>query len=413
MASKVQVKVKPQKKTQVASVVQESIFKDVKKTGKDVLQFTIAPTHVSYANSLRRAILTMVESVGFNADIEEGTGATTNVKILKNNTPMSNEMLAHRIGLLPVHVAAPLKWNEEDFIFKLHLKNDEFASKDITADLIKVYKKPLTPEEEPEEVPSSTFFHPHPITKSTALLGVLKGKVGSQASDEVECVMKATLGNGKQNARFIPTSQCSYKYTIDPNPERRKEVYNAWLSSSKKVNHADLESNPQRKGELEREFATMEAMRCFLQENNEPYSFDFTVESVGVLAPGYIVARALDVLQSRCLKYASINVSDLPDGLTVAPADFEGIGYDFLFQGEDHTMGNLLDTYIAENLVGDEVSFVGYKVPHPLRDEMLLRVGVEKDGQQITARAAVARAAKACADMFGKWRAEWEVYSNQ
>ena len=89
-------------------LARESPFKNMKKAGENVLQFTLAPTHVSYANTLRRAVLTMVETVGFNADIQDSSGKTTDVIITKNSTPMSNEMLAHRIGLLPIHVEAPL-----------------------------------------------------------------------------------------------------------------------------------------------------------------------------------------------------------------------------------------------------------------------------------------------------------------
>ena len=53
-----------------------------------------------------------------------------------------------------------------------------------------------------------------------------------------------------------------------------------------------------------------------------------------------------------------------------------------------------------------EVTFVSYKVPHPLRDEMLVRVGVE-DGLETTARAALAKAARATGQMFREWLAVW------
>jgi DNA-directed RNA polymerase subunit L len=203
---------------------------------------------------------------------------------------------------------------------------------------------------------------------------------------------------------------------VDPDEAKKKEVFTNWLTTSKKVNLAELETNSSRKGELEREFATMEAARCFLEKDGEPYSFDFTIESVGVLSPETIVARALVVLQSRCMRYATINVGDLPDNLKIVPADGALQGFDFLFTQEDHTLGNLFQTWIEQNamVVADgaetDISFVGYKVPHPLRDEMLLRIGVERDGQQVTARSAVARAAKGCADMFASWRAALEPF---
>lgn len=393
----------------------ESPFKNLKKSGENVLQFTLSPTHVSYANTLRRAVMTMVETVGFNADIQDSSGKTTDVEVMKNSTPMSNEMLAHRIGLLPIHVTTPLLWNPEEYTFEINVKNESNESVDITADDIAV-KKLTGPDQEPSIVPSRQFFHPHRLTGDTSLITVLKGRIGAQPAEELVCKMRAAVGTGRQNARYIPVSQCSYKYTVDPDEAKRKEVFTNWLTSSKKVNTADLESNPTRKGELEREFATMEAARCYLERDGEPYSFDFTIESVGVLSPEAILARALVVLQARCMRYATINVGDLPDNLRVVPADGALQGFDFLFTQEDHTLGNLFQTWIEQNAMVSadgaetDISFVGYKVPHPLRDEMLLRVGVERDGQQVTARAAVSRAAKGCADMFMSWRAALEPF---
>ena len=391
-----------------------SPFQNLNKVGANTLLFTLTPTHVSYANTLRRAVLTMVETIAFNADIEDTTGKTTDVLITKNSTPMSNEMLAHRIGLLPIQVKKPLLWKPDEYTFTISAKNDTSETMDITADSITV-KRVVGPDEEPQLVPSRQFFYPHPITGDTPLLTVLKGKVGVQKPEEFECVMTARIGTGRQNARYIPVSQCSYKYTPDKDEARLKEVFTNWLMSSKKVNSADLDTNPTRKGELEREFATMEVARCFLEENGEPYSFDFTIESIGVLTPEAILARALDVLQARCLRYASINVGDLPDNLRIVPSNtISGNAFDFLFAQEDHTLGNLFQTWIEQNLMNAgpeaEISFVVYKVPHPLRDEMVLTVGVEKDGQQVTGRAAVARAAKGCADMFMRWRAALEPY---
>ena len=240
-----------------------SPFQNLNKVGANTLLFTLTPTHVSYANTLRRAVLTMVESIAFNADIEDTTGKTSDVLITKNSTPMSNEMLAHRIGLLPIQVKKPLLWKPDEYIFTITAKNDTSDTMDITADSITV-KRIVGPDEEPQLVPSRQFFYPHPITGDTPLLTVLKGKVGVQKPEEFECVMTARIGTGRQNARYIPVSQCSYKYTPDKDEARLKEVFTNWLMSSKKVNSADLDTNPTRKGELEREFATMEVARCFL-----------------------------------------------------------------------------------------------------------------------------------------------------
>ena len=385
----------------------ESIFKGLTRESPTLIRFTLTPTHVSYANTLRRTMMTEVETVGFRADIQ-ADGSTTDVRMTKNSTPMSNEMLAHRIGLIPVHVKNPLEWNPDTYTFKLDITNDSATPRDIVASDIEVFQD-RGPEEEPLKVPSVQFFHPDPVTHDTALLAVLKGRVGTQEPERIAFTARATIGTGRENARFMPvTSRCSYGYTQDDDPDHRKELFTKWLINHKKVQPSELESNDVRKGELEREFNTMEIQRVYkMDERGEPYSFDFIVESMGVLDPTYTVGRAIDLLQKKLLRYASIDAGDLPEGLRVVPADARMKGFDFTFQQEDHTLGNLLQTYMEQNQMDSgEITFVGYKVPHPLRDEMVVRVGVES-GKDMDARAAVAKAARECAQMFKGWAAMW------
>lgn len=388
-----------------------AVFKNVTKESGTLLRFVMEPTVVGYANSLRRTMITDVETIAFRADITE-TGTTSDVLITKNSTPLSNEMLAHRIGLIPIHVEKPLDWNPEEYKFSLKVVNDSSEPLDVVAADIQVLRSRGV-EEEPILVPNIEFFHPDPVTHDTALLTVLKGKLASQEPEVLEFSAIATMGTGRENAAFMPvTSRCAYGYSRDDDPEVRKEIFTLWLNKHKKVNPTELESNPTKKAEFEREFETMEVQRCYKKdERGEPYSFDFIVESVGVLSPTYIVARAIELLQAKVLRYASIDSGDLPDQVKVRPADAKMKGFDFVFQKEDHTLGNLLQTWMEQNLMDTEqITFVGYKVPHPLRDEMVLRVGVDS-GKDLDARAAVAKAARECAQMFKDWSAQWSAVS--
>jgi DNA-directed RNA polymerase subunit L len=412
MSSKKQIRVrgKPVAGPAVADVA-SGPFEKVTRSSSTDMTFTLNPTHVTYANTLRRAILTLVETIGFRADIDQ-QGGTSDVKIKKNSTPMSNEMLAHRIGLLPIYVTQPLTWKPEEYTFEIDVKNEDANPRDICAEDIVVKRVSKEEGAEPTLVPSKEFFPPNRLTGNTALLTMLKGKHGTQPAEQLTCSMVAKIGTGRENARYIPVSQCSYSYTLDTNPEKQKKAFQDWLASHKKVGLSELEGNPERKGELEREFKTMEIARCFLQdENGEPFSFDFTLESVGVLSCDYIVARALDILQAKCLQYGGIDSGDLPANIEIHPADAKMRGYDFTFKGEDHTLGNLLQTYMEQNLMpSGELTFVGYKVPHPLRDEMVLRLGIKsEDSTQIPARQMIAKAARDCAAMFRAWRAAWEL----
>jgi DNA-directed RNA polymerase alpha subunit len=83
----------------------DSVFQNLEQVDEKTLKFTMSPVVVTYANTLRRAVQTEVEVLGFRADMLED-GSTADVKILKNTTPMSNEMLADRVGLLPIQMPA-------------------------------------------------------------------------------------------------------------------------------------------------------------------------------------------------------------------------------------------------------------------------------------------------------------------
>jgi len=148
-----------------------------------------------------------------------------------------------------------------------------------------------------------------------------------------------------------------------------------------------------------------------VDEDGEPYSYDFTVETIGTLGVNRIILDALKGLVNLCKKYDTMD-KQVPENVDIRPADARMKGFDFWFTGEDHTLGNLLQTWIDANKVGGEITFIGYKVPHPLRDEMVLRIAVE-DGSEATARLCITEAATALAEMFMQWGSQWQVASQE
>jgi DNA-directed RNA polymerase subunit L/DNA-directed RNA polymerase alpha subunit len=387
------------------------MFENVQQIDNRTTKFTLTPFHVTYANTLRRVIVSGVETVGFRADMTE-KGTTTDVQVTKNHTPMTNEMLADRVGLVPLHVRDPLTWDPDRYIFRLNVENTQESPLDVVAGNFEVLER-RADSDEPVPVPTEQFFPPNPLTKETALIAALRGKVGTAPTGEaISLTAKATVGTGRQHARFIPVSQCSYEYTRDSNPDRIKEYFNDWLVKSKKVSPDDLQEGSEKKAALEREFNTMAIARCYkVDERGEANSFDFTIESIGVLSVSYIVDRACQVIEDMCNRYANVRSGALPEELTVLPAANRLVGFDFIFRGHDHTLGNMLQTWLVDNHIGEtaaepKITYAGYYLPHNLRDEMVLRVGVE-DGQEATARAAVAAAARGCAAFFKTVRDEW------
>jgi DNA-directed RNA polymerase subunit L len=373
--------------------------------------FTLSPVHVTYANTLRRLILTGVETVAFRSDMT-ATGSTSDVKVNRNDTPMTNEMLADRIGLLPIHVTEPLSWVDKDYTFILNVSGNKDGTTYVKSGDFKIKPKKLDDGSDEKEEFNATlteqFFPRHPITRDTCLIATLQPGSGL-TQQSIEIIATASRGTGREHARFCPVSQCSYEYTPDSTPKRIDDMFRDWLRVTKKI--VSIDKATARYEELLREFHTMQVKRCFkINDKGEPYSFDFTIESVGILSVEYIVKQACEVGENMCSRYVNIDQGDLPAEITMTSADTRMIGYDFLFRGHDHTLGNLLQTWLVEHHIeGDaspKITYAGYSVPHPLRDEMVLRIGIQGD-EESTARQAVAAAAKGCVEMFQNMRSAW------
>lgn len=390
-------------------------FNSLEKIDNNTVSFVLTPTRVTYANAYRRAIQTEIECLGFRADITED-GSTSDVKVLKNTTPMSNEMLADRIGLLPIVLPDGYEtWTKESVLFKLHVINTSEEPRIVTASDFECIKKR---EDGEERIPNTEFFYPNLLTGSTCLIAVLPGQLPGQKPEELHIEAYASMGKGREHARFNPTCKCAYGYTVDPNPAKMKELWIHWLSEQKKVSEQDLEKDPAKKEALNREFRSLQMYRCYKVDpaDNEPNSFDFTVESVGPMPIPQILIKGLQALSQLCLNYASVDRGDLPDSITIQPTQMKMIGFDVLFRDEDHTLGNLLQTWLDDNKIGHKgegeasLSFIGTAVPHPLRAELKMTFGFADTNAATreNVRLLIAQSSKACADMFTEWAMELE-----
>ena len=371
--------------------------------------FTLTPIHVAYANTLRRLIMTGVESAAFRADMKDGT--TTDVTVEKNDTPMTNEMLAHRIGLLPIYVPVDME-DLKALTFTVDVKANKDSYKDVTCEDFVVMRE--REGLEAVQMDTDVFFPKDPLTKQTCLIATL-----APGSGQVKFSAKASMGTGRENARFQPTSQCSYVYTRDEDEATVDAHFSEWLEKAKKQSVADLESDEKGKSKLaafRREYNTMEIAKVYLKdEKGEPYSYDFTIETVGPLKISYIVRRACDVGEAMMAKYTGIGEGALPEDkkLRIIPSRSRVLGFDFVMKEQDHTFGNMIQTYLEQNHIYEadqkaggpiKITYAGYEVPHPLRDEMVVRIGV---ATQAEALKAFAQACEGCAAIFREIRAAW------
>lgn len=424
--------------------------------------FTLTNCHVAYANTLRRLIMTGVETAAFRADIKDGT--TSDVVIEENDTPMTNEMLAHRIGLLPIFIEKPRDADLESLSFTIDVKAYKDRFRDVTcADFI--VTKARDEGREPVELTYDQFFPEHPITRQTCLIATLPPGEG-----RIKLKAKASIGTGRENARFQPTSQCSYVYTRDDDPDKIETHFRDWLrrvknrsfafeekhtkggalptgkyasptasaasrvsarptNSLEGVSPGANEASPGLEGsvgefsedekaklaEFRREYETMEIAKVYLKDGKgEPFSYDFTIESVGPIKIPSMVRRACDVGEAMMGKYTTVDAALPTDNkLHVIPSQSRVIGFDFVMKEQDHTFGNMVQTYLEQNHIYEgeqkadgpiKISYAGYEVPHPLRDELVIRIGCT---DRLVALKAFSQACRGCVRIFTQMREAW------
>ena len=131
-----------------------------------------------------------------------------------------------------------------------------------------------------------------------------------------------------------------------------------------------------------------------MDEENEPYSFDFEIETNGLMSVPAVVHRGIREIKTMLQKYQTLDMQ-IPANVRIQPTLGHRKGVEIIFDNtEDHTLGNLLQTYLVErHIMADQaprLTYAGYKMGHPLKKELTLEIGSEADGEMTARRAIVA-----------------------
>lgn len=284
---------------------------------------------ISIVNGVRRVILTELPYVAFRAEPFE----TATVKIIANNGPLHNEFLSHRFSLLPIHL--PLgdvkSYQEGDLKFTLKVSNEEsHAMQTITTQNLQLEYKGIP-------IKSEQIFPLDPITKQGVVITRLRKK------ETIEAEGHAVIGTARNHAGFSPVSLCTYMFLQTP--------------------EAKSLADP-----LERE-------RTYLKnEHGDASAVLFQIESECGHNFHELLMYGFEILLNKVKIYQT----NLPQMVL-----HNDTGYDFIFDNEDDTLGNILQTTMFNKHLRDQkteskkVSYVGYFCPHPLEKRMVLRVCTE------------------------------------
>ena len=339
----------------------------IEKSRPDELRFDLENCDVSFANSIRRIMISEIPTIAFDTiDYENST-----LKVLENSGALHNEMLVHRLGMIPIYIEEPNMFDPTDFKFVLNVQNKGTTILDVTSKDFQVIDNKTN-----LEVDNTRFFPPNTITGDNILITKLKPNPGGGEGEKIHIEGTARIGIGKENSRWSPCSCITYIYKKD------EAKFQAAVEGHLEVQREKMgDLTTEQEVEIVKTFRINESERYYhTDESNNPNIFEFYVESVGVIHPKNILHQSFDILVNKINKFkqnfdahlrgedSTVNVMESP---TVMSA------HDIIIDEEDHTLGFLLQSYI-EKLV-PEVKFVGYNNPHPLKKNIVLRISTAKN----------------------------------
>ena len=268
--------------------------------------------------------------------------------------------------------------------------------------------------------------------------GVLISKL--KKNEKLKCRMYLNIGNGTKHSRFSPVCPCSYSFILDEELIKKilndkfnnhsikliesnlEEVMgdeyinvkdfiedrynddiitefklntdlinkkNTFLDEQSKLKNFDILSqyisekdkilNTFNKCDNQRYFKGKEEYELFNRE------FDFYIESNGFYNPEKILFKSFKLLKKELLDncesilFLLNNLSNYPlknDDISIDESIKIENGIDILFNNSNHGIGNILSSYIYYLYDNTMIKYVGYKMVHPLKTEMIVTIGL-------------------------------------
>ena len=325
------------------------------------LNIEISNVNLSIINAMRRVILSEYPTIGFNID----DYLNSDIKVITNTSSINNEFIMHRIGLVPIHYSSIKAFDSSKYKFVIDKQNTSNSTISVKSNDFKVYNTETGNEED-----SIKFFPPEPITNDFILILRLKqnpNKIG----EKIHVEGKASIGTGSINARYSPVSCITFNNKIDESKKATalqnhldKTMQNDDASIDKETLNFNLTYG-------ERYFHT--------DENDEPNIFEMFIESIGVIPSHIILYETLDIIKQKLNNITNIINKIISDEnkqekIQISKSLDTMDAYEVKINDETHTIGNIIQSYASLNFTEEELPYIGYRNPHPLKKFIVIKL---------------------------------------
>ena len=264
-------------------VVREKLSIKINRLDAEAMEFELSGVDASTANALRRIMIAEVPTVAMEF-----------LTVYKNSSILQEEILAQRLGLIPIAVDPKVMDTlQGPIIFSLNKTcHGDLDSNVYSGDLEWV----PTPDQESHFTKETA---PRPVHDDILIVKLLPGQT---VEIEAECI----VGVGQDHSKFSPV--CTASYRLLPQIELKEPVKGkraAALVSTCPMGVFDIEdgmvraSNP-RNCTMCRECLRSPDFINTVKLSRVSNHFLFSVESTGSLSPEEIFKRSIAVLADKC-----------------------------------------------------------------------------------------------------------------
>lgn len=338
------------------------------------LYFTLNGVEMSFANALRRTMLSEIPTIVIETDTYE----KNQCNILINTGRLHNEILKQRLSCIPIHTTHLRDTEDQkalpgNYQLIVDVKNDTDNIIYVTTEDFKLRDKKtgtvLSHEEQEKLFPG--LFPKNVQTQSYIDFARLRPKVGIEIEGEqLSLIADFSVNIAKESSMFNVVSKCAYGNT----PDKDKAV-TVWDKVEAKL-RADGETDSDIKFQKEN-FRILDTQRHFI-----PNSFDFVVETVGVYDNREIITKACVVLQNKFIDMVQMVDSGVVSILT-SETTMDHC-YDIHLEDEDYTMGKIIEYLMYTKFYEKQgvLSFCGFKKFHPHDTKATVRVAFKTKNEK-------------------------------
>jgi DNA-directed RNA polymerase alpha subunit/DNA-directed RNA polymerase subunit L len=323
----------------------------------DILKFTLSNLNVSFANALRRIILSEIPINVIRTETEE----INQCNIQTNTGRLHNEIVKQRLSCIPIHLT-DLELLPGNYILEVKEENITDNSIFVTTEHFRIRNKTtgnyLTAEQTKE------IFPPNKKTNQYIDFIRLRPKIGNSIPGEnLELTADFSVSCSRENAMFNVVSICTYSNTLDLSKIKEKwDEYEKTLDKNENVEFH------------RRNFHILDAQRYFTEN-----SFDYVIQTIGIYSNIEIVKNGCNVLIN---KFGEL-IDDIDSNklmITNTNTTLDNC-VDVILENEDYTIGKSLEFVIYDKYFMKEksVQYCGFKKFHPHDTKSIIRLSfVEK-----------------------------------